>query len=58
MDIFTSLIEFFEIEPLTQSATLVDCMNYIISLGVSVFIVCFMIRSLFLIIAMPEKDLW
>lgn len=58
MEIFTSLIEFFEIEPLTQSATIVDCINYIISLSVAVFIVCFLIRSLFLIVCVPEKDLW
>lgn len=58
MEIYNSLCEFFEIAPLEQNATIIDLFNYGISLFLSVFIVCFMIRSLFLIIAMPDRDLW
>ena len=56
MDIYTSLIEFFEIAPLSSSATFVDLLNYGISLFVAVYIVAFIIRSLFLVVALPDKS--
>ena len=43
MEIYESIIDFFEIVPLTSSATFVDMVNYLISIGVSVFIVAFLI---------------
>lgn len=56
MDIYTSLIEFFEISSLSQDATIIDLVNYGISVFVAVYIVAFVIRSLFLVVALPEKN--
>lgn len=56
MDIYTSLIEFFEITSLSQDATIIDLFNYGISVFVAVYIVAFVIRSLFLVVALPEKN--
>lgn len=56
MDIYESLIEFFEITPLGSTATFVDLLNYGISLFVAVYLVAFIIRSLFLVVALPEKQ--
>lgn len=56
MDIYTSLIEFFEINTLSQDATIIDLFNYGISVFVAVYIVAFVIRSLFLVVALPEKN--
>ena len=56
MDIYESLIEFFEIAPLASTATFVDLLNYGISLFVAIYLVAFIIRSLFLVVALPEKQ--
>lgn len=56
MEIYESIIDFFEIVPLTSSATFVDMLNYLISIGVSVFIVAFLIRSLFLVCTIPFNN--
>lgn len=58
MELFTSLIDFFQIDPLTSSATFVDVINYIISLTLAVYLVCFLIRSLFLMISSPMWEGW
>lgn len=56
MDIYESLIEFFEISTITSTATIVDLINYIISVSFAVYIVAFIIRSLFLLIVIPDKE--
>lgn len=53
MDIFTSLIDFFGIDTLTSVSTFPELLNYIIMITVGIYIVAFLIRSLFLIIALP-----
>lgn len=56
MDIYTSLIEFFDINSLAQDATIIDLVNYGMSVFVAIFIVAFIIRTLFLVVALPEKN--
>lgn len=58
MEIYESLIDFFGIVPLDSTATMIDLINLSIQLFVGIYIVCFLIRSLFLIVAMPTKDVW
>ena len=53
MEIFTGLMEFFEISSLSSSATFIDLMNNFISIFFAIFIVAFMIRSLFLACSVP-----
>lgn len=55
MSIFESIIQFFEIDGLAVNATLVDLLQYGISIFVAVYIVCFIIRSLFLMITAPNQ---
>lgn len=55
MEIFESLMEFFEITSLSGSATFVDLINNMISIFFAIFIVCFVIRSLFLVCTIPER---
>lgn len=58
MEIYESLIDFFGIVTLDSTATMIDLINLSIQLFVGIYIVCFLIRSLFLIVAMPTKDVW
>ena len=55
MEIFESLMEFFEISSLSGSATFVDLLNNVISIFFAVYIVAFIIRSLFLVCTIPER---
>lgn len=55
MSIFESIIQFFEIDGLAANATLVDLLQYGISIFVAIYIVCFIIRSLFLMITAPNQ---
>lgn len=48
MEIAQSLYDFFEIEVLSSSATFADLINNIIQIGVSIWIVMFICRSLFI----------
>lgn len=57
MDIYNSLIQFFGIDALTSASTATDYLNCIIQIFVSVYLVCFFIRSLFLVVALPERRL-
>lgn len=58
MEIYNSLIEFFGIESLSSTATFIDLINYVIPLTVAIFIVCFLIRTLFLMVSAPTWDGW
>ena len=58
MEIYESLMDFFGIVPLDSTATFVDFINLFIQIFVGVYIVCFMFRSLFLMVAAPAKDVW
>lgn len=57
MEVYTSLVEYFGLTPLASDATLVDLVNYIVPISVSVYLVAFMIRSLFLGVTIP-LDKW
>lgn len=58
MEIYQSLIDFFGIVPLDSSATFVDFINLFMQIFVGVYVICFMFRSLFLIVCAPAKDVW
>lgn len=47
MEIFNSFYEFFGLELLTESATLVDLINNVVQIGIAMFILCFFIKALF-----------
>lgn len=49
MAIAESIIEFFGIDLLTESATFIDLLNVIMHIGVSVWVTVFIIRSMFLV---------
>ena len=48
MAIADSIIQFFGIDLLTESATFVDLLNVTLRIGVSVWVTVFIIRSMFL----------
>lgn len=58
MEIVNSLIEFFGIDMLTDSATFVDLLNVVMRIGVSVYVTVFIIRSVFLTATLPERRLF
>lgn len=47
MEIFESFYNFFGFELLSDSATLVDLINYFLQIGLGLFILCFFIKALF-----------
>jgi len=47
MDIFNSFYDFFGLDVLSESATFVDLVNNLVSIGLAVFILCFFIKALF-----------
>lgn len=48
MEIANSLIEFFGIDLLQDSATFIDLLNVTMRIGISLWVTIFIIRSLFL----------
>lgn len=58
MEIVNSLIEFFGIDMLTDSATFVDLLNVLMRIGVSVYVTVFIIRSVFLTATLPERRMF
>ena len=48
MEVVNSLIEFFGIDLLNDSATFVDVLNCIFRIGISMWLTIFIIRSMFL----------
>lgn len=47
MEIFNSFFDFFGLDLLTESATLVDLINNLVQIGLAMFILCFFIKALF-----------
>lgn len=47
MEIYQMFYDFFGIELLTETATIVDFMNVFMKIGLAVFILCFFIKALF-----------
>lgn len=58
MSLFQSLIDFFGIVPISSNATLVDLINECMQIFVGIYLVCFIFRSLFLIVALPDNRMW
>ena len=55
MDIYNSIIQFFGIDTLTSASTFTDYLNILSEIFVSVYLVAFFIRSLFLVVAIPDR---
>lgn len=58
MEIFQTIVDFFEITSLSSTATLVDLLQYGLSLFVAVYIVCFVFRCLFLATTLSNGMRW
>lgn len=58
MEIVNDLITFFGVEMLTESATFIDLINVSIKIGLAVWLVAFIIRSVFLLTSLPERRLF
>lgn len=58
MEVFNELVNFFGLMQITGDVSFVELVNYIIALSCAVFIVCFIIRSLFLICEIPSRLNW
>lgn len=58
MSIYQAIIDFFGIVPLESTATFIDVINEMLQLFTGIFLVAFFIRSLFLIVAIPDSSLW
>lgn len=55
MDIYNNIIQFFGIDQLTSASTFIDYLNIVTQIFVSVYLVAFFIRSLFLVVAIPDR---
>lgn len=53
MEIFTDFYNFFGLDLLTESATLVDLVNNLVQIGLGLFITCFFIKSLLCVMITP-----
>lgn len=58
MEIADSLITYFGIDLLVESATFVDLLNVVLRIGVAVWLVAFIIRSLFLVCTIPGRSIF
>lgn len=55
MEIVQSLYDFFGLDLISSSATLIDLINAILQIGLSVWITLFIIRCLFLACTFGER---
>lgn len=55
MEIANNIIEFFGLNNFNQIQTLPQLIEYILKLGVSVWVVIFIIRSMFLVLTVPNR---
>lgn len=58
MEIFYQLVDFFGLGSLSVDATFIDLLQYVFSVGCAVFIVCFIIRTFFMICELPSLFKW
>lgn len=58
MEIINDLLTFFGVDMLTESATFIDLLNVSIKIGLAIWIVAFVIRSMFLLTSLPERRLF
>lgn len=57
MELVQELYDFFGFELISQSATFIDLLNALIQIGCGVWITLFVIRSVFLVLTVPERRL-
>ena len=55
MELVQNLYDFFGIELLTESATFVDLVNSFVQIGLALWIVLFIMRSIFLLCTVPDR---
>lgn len=55
MEIIQDIMDFFGIEMLTESATFVDVVQFIVLLAFAVFIVSYIVKLLFTVISLPDR---
>lgn len=55
MELVQSLYDFFGFEILSESATFPELLSYIMQIFIGVWIVIFIIRSLFMAITLPDR---
>lgn len=53
MEIFTEFYDFFGLDLLTESATLIDLVNNLVQIGLGLFITCFFIKALLSVMITP-----
>lgn len=58
MSIVQSLYDFFGYEFITQSATFIDVINNIMTVGIGIWLVLFIIKCLFYACTLGEKRLF
>ena len=58
MQLSDLLIEFFGIDLLMESATFIDLLNVSFRIFVGLWITCFIIRSMFMVLRAPDIRLW
>lgn len=55
MEIIQDIMDFFGIDMLTESATFVDVLSFIIMLAFAVFIVCYIVKLMFTLLSLPNR---
>lgn len=55
MELFTQFINFFGIDMLTETSSIVDLLNIGFSIFIALFLVCFVLRSLFLMLRFGDR---
>lgn len=58
MALIESLITFFGIDMLLAASTFPDLLNVILKIGFSVWIVCFIVRSICLVCTLPNRSMF
>lgn len=56
MEIIETLYNYFGIDALSEVATFIDLITYIVKIGFGIFVVCFFISSLFRLIGYIERQ--
>lgn len=58
MSIADSLIQFFGIDMLTQTATFIDVINCVLRIGVAVWLTLFICKWLFAVTTVADRRFW
>lgn len=55
MELIQELYDFFGFELITQSATFIDLINAFIQVGLGLWLTVFIMRSVFLLVTVPDR---